>query len=372
MKKEFQYIIIGAGCAGLQLAKALLELPSTQIESILLIEANPQHQEKSWCFWSEKHHAYQHLVKYTWPSVAFSFAEYKAQQNIQPQLYQYINSSEFADYHFNYFKTDPRIKVIFQKVIGIESHNNGKTVKCSEQEFHSQCVFYSDASVLSQNIKPKLWQHFLGWSIQTDSPMFDSQKATMMDFDLENENDIRFIYILPFSEKEALIECTIFSQQVLSSADYEKTIEKYIEKKINRPYTLVAKEQGQIPMHISPVQFTPQLIPIGTAAGCIKASTGYSFIRNMERTAIIIASIKNGEIIQPILSKRKYVFFDTLLLRLIANQPKYIIPIFQRLFKYNSIKSVLRFLDEKTNLWEDIKIFVNLPKMIFIKAIFKK
>jgi lycopene beta-cyclase len=92
----------------------------------------------------------------------------------------------------------------------------------------------------------------------------------------------------------------------------------------------------------------------------------------MQHTASIIERIKNNDRLKPSLSKRKYIFFDTLLLRLIANQPQHIIPIFQRLFKYNPIIAVLRFLDEKTTLWEDIKIFIHLPKMIFIKAIFKK
>jgi NADH dehydrogenase FAD-containing subunit len=40
VQNQFQYIIIGAGCAGLQLAKALLEQSSDLVSSILLIDIN--------------------------------------------------------------------------------------------------------------------------------------------------------------------------------------------------------------------------------------------------------------------------------------------------------------------------------------------
>ena len=45
VQNQFQYIIIGAGCAGLQLAKALLEQSSDLVSSILLIDAEKAHQE---------------------------------------------------------------------------------------------------------------------------------------------------------------------------------------------------------------------------------------------------------------------------------------------------------------------------------------
>ena len=41
--KDFQYIIIGAGCAGMQMANSLLELPKETVSSILIIESEKNH-----------------------------------------------------------------------------------------------------------------------------------------------------------------------------------------------------------------------------------------------------------------------------------------------------------------------------------------
>jgi lycopene beta-cyclase len=372
MKEQFQYIIIGAGCAGLQLAKALLDLPDTLVTSVLLIEANEHHQEKSWCFWADKVHAYSHLVQKQWPLIGFNSTGVNRIQNLHPTTYQYIDSGMFAKHHFDAFKSDKRIKVVYQKVLSVTTHNQTHHVTCIDKTYVSDYVFYSHPQIIKKTAAPVLWQHFLGWKIKTQEDVFDTSKAILMDFDLGAETGIRFVYILPFSTNTALIECTIFSSNVADVTNYENTLKNYIEEKITTNYTVSSKEKGQIPMTLS--KSTPQnnLIPIGTAAGCIKASTGYSFIRNMQHTAAIIELIRANKKIEPKPFQKKYIFFDSLLIKIITEQPKLIKVIFTKLFIRNSMKDVLRFLDEKTNLWQDIRIFMNLPKLPFLRALISK
>ena len=124
MATQFQYIIVGAGCAGLQLAKALLQLPTTQIQSILLIDANPQHEEKSWCFWYEANHPNRYLVQKEWCNIEFITDGLSITQSIQPKTYQYINSLAFYNDHITYFKTQSRITIITDFVTSIEPQGN--------------------------------------------------------------------------------------------------------------------------------------------------------------------------------------------------------------------------------------------------------
>ena len=65
-----------------------------------------------------------------------------------------------------------------------------------------------------QTEKPQVWQHFLGWKITTDKDCFDVDQAMLMDFDLGEQPDVRFIYVLPFSKNSAMVECTIFSSEI--------------------------------------------------------------------------------------------------------------------------------------------------------------
>jgi hypothetical protein len=42
------------------------------------------------------------------------------------------------------------------------------------------------------------------------------------------------------------------------------------------------------------------------------------------------------------------------------------------LFEKQNFEIIRRFMDEKTNLFEEISIFTSLPKMIFLKALWHR
>lgn len=372
MATQFQYIIIGAGCAGLQLAKALLQLPVELVNSILLIDANPQHEEKSWCFWYEADHPNRALVKKEWSHIEFITDGLAICQTIQPKTYQYINSLEFYNHHIDYFNTQNRITIVTNHVNDITPQGKQVVVTTLQHQYIGNYVFYTNPALGNSNYTPPaIWQHFLGWVVETDTPTFNVDKARMMDFSLDNTKDIRFVYVLPFSNNKALIECTIFSESVETDASYEATLQNYMQEKFSCNYQITAKENGKIPMQLyqKPTLQHPNIIPIGTAAGCVKPSTGYSFTRAMQHTQQIIAAIQAQQPIGHRFFKPRFAFYDSLFLTIIRDKPQVIKAVFTKLFKYNSIKNVLLFLDEKSSLRQDIRIFARLPKMPFLKAL---
>ena len=369
--QDYQYIIIGAGCAGLQLEKPLLSLPKNQVDSILIIESNDNHIEKSWCFWNNESHPYRYLVQHEWQNLAFRSNNHSLSSSLKNQTYQYINSAEFDLFHKTLFKEDDRISLVCNTVLDISQHQNKCIAKCKNKNYTSTILFNS-VPYLNKNaaFNPKVWQHFLGWEIITKSDSFKEDQITLMDFDVDENVDGRFIYILPFSKKSALIECTIFSDSLLPIENYEQSLIKYLNKNFKSNYTIIKKEKGVIPMFqiSNKIQFD-KIIPIGTAAGCIKPSTGYSFIRNMENTERIMKILfsKNNQASK---SKSRFHFYDELLLWIIANHPTQIKKIFTNLFRRNSTHIILLFLDEKTSFWQEIKILLSLPKLHFFKALF--
>ncbi|WOC40926.1 hypothetical protein [Polaribacter sp. HL-MS24] len=52
---KYDYIIAGSGCAGLSLLHSLLNTPSLQNTSILVIDQDQkQHNDRTWCFWEKQ------------------------------------------------------------------------------------------------------------------------------------------------------------------------------------------------------------------------------------------------------------------------------------------------------------------------------
>jgi len=373
MRSHYQYIIVGAGCAGLQLADALLNEPGITTDSLLIIEASPEHEEKTWCFWYAEEHPFHHLVKKQWRNIAFRANGTSVRAELPGLCYQYISSSDFYGYQLTQLRNDPRVDFLFDQVKSVHLHNGHPQVQTEKATITANYVFHSH-HLSPSPAAPTLWQHFLGWEIITDSDVFDPSTATLMDFtDADASEKVFFHYVLPYNTRQALVECTFFSKEILSITEYEKLLKRYIESKWTNKYRIVKRETGKIPMtlaHPSPFPLHSGIIPIGTAAGCIKASTGYSFTRVMRHTRQIIGYLKKEaiQIVPP--SSSRFLFYDRLFLSLIQKYPRQMPGIFAGLFKKNKIRHILSFLDESTRLSEEIKIFSRLPKLHFLMVLF--
>ena len=66
---------------------------------------------------------------------------------------------------------------------------------------------------------------------------------------------------------------------------------------------------------------------------------------------------------------KKYQFLDDIFLRVLNKNPKMMPNIFFKMFK-GSPKTVIKFLSNKSNFFEDLSIILKMPKITFIKALF--
>lgn len=375
MRTHYQYIIVGAGSAGLQLAGALVREKNLPLESLLIVEASPNHEEKTWCFWYTKSHPYEHLVKKSWNHIAFSAPGVSVKENLQSMQYQYISSADFYQDQLASLQQDSRIDFLFEPVLSISSEGGINRITTESANIAANYIFYTHPTYPIQ-AKPAIWQHFLGWEIETTEDIFDVDTATMMDFSLTDPKlPVFFHYILPFSARRALVECTFFSGDIFEKEVYEQLLTQYIAQHIRVPFTVVSTEVGKIPMQLATEKIerlSDSIIPIGTAAGCIKASTGYSFTRVMRHTQLIIGWLKKENKMNHPVSSKRFLFYDRLFLALIQYYPKQMPGIFASLFKNNRVPDILNFLDEKTHLFQEVRIFSRLPKWYFIKVLLNR
>ena len=369
-------IVVGGGCAGMQLINALLKLPADQTGDILLIESNPQIIHKSWCFWTNKLSEYDFLIGKHWSELKFGSSASDLSGEISPYRYNYINSELFFEYHHQLISNSPRVRVVYEDVKRFESDYGLKQVYTQNNRYQAQHVYSSliDFSTIESN-KVLLWQHFKGWFIKTDQPIFNSNQATIMDFNIAQDQAAHFMYVLPFSETEALIEFTSFSAlDCYSDPIYDSYLKKYISEKFNCSYELIREEKGKIPMtdFNFPACSKKGVIHIGSAAGVIKPSTGYAFNRISRHTEYLIQCfLKNNNSINKLPGSGRFHFYDTLLLQIIQNQPEKVSVIMEQLFLKNSFQQILSFLDENTSLLQELSLFNTLPKRLFLKQVLK-
>ena len=137
-------------------------------------------------------------------------------------------------------------------------------------------------------------------------------------------------------------------------------------------YQIESMEQGKIPMayYNHTALGKAGEILIGSAAGKIKASSGYGF-EKMQIDAERLASNYFASASSKKMGKKRFKFYDKLLLKIILENPAEAVSIFGKLFKKTPIPMILKFLYEETTLCEEASIFKKLPAIPFLKQIFK-
>jgi lycopene beta-cyclase len=147
---------------------------------------------------------------------------------------------------------------------------------------------------------------------------------------------------------------------------YQELWEEYWQLKLGAiPYALEKEEMGSIPMsdYAFPLE-SDGIIKIGTAAGQVKASTGYAFTR-MHQDAKNIVSYA------PRKRPGRFRFYDRLLLSIIKTDTKKLPEVMNRLFHSVPMPQILQFLDEKSTFIQEVQIFARLPIRLFLTHLWK-
>ena len=215
-------------------------------------------------------------------------------------------------------------------------------------------------------------QHFSGYEITADHDVFDSTTAILMDFRCDQSRGIHFIYCLPFSARNALVESTLFSPELAPKPFYDSAIRRYLKEIIGiDDYRITRREKGVIPMAILP-QRDPHLTGIGGNGGAIRPSSGYAFSFNQKQIDQIITSAKPG---QPLTVKTPHsrfeLFMDGVFLRVIRHHPALAPQIFTAMADRLTGDEFALFLSGEAGpqLWT--KIVLAMPKWPFLYALFQ-
>ena len=353
--KEFDYIIIGGGCAGLSLAYELEIHKKLNDKTLAIIEPRQEYKkDKTWSFWKVMPHNFDDCVKKNWENFSINIPGKTNYLECKNYPYQSIDSGLF------YKKINNRLK---------ENKNISFFKEISEINTKNSFIFNSVPEIKKNHLN--LWQHFCGVEIETKNNFFDEEIFNLMDFDCEQRESVHFFYTLPYSKNRALIETTWLSKMNDNSQkDYDNQIKEYIEKHLKiKNYEITYKEEGAIPLFYPLYKKEKNKINIGTAGGMTRLSTGYTFLNIQEHSKYLRENIENISNLKRFEISKKYQFLDDIFLRVLNKNPEKMSNIFFRMFN-TSPETVIKFLSNKSNFYEDFKIILQMPKLTFIKAIF--
>ena len=379
--KKYDFIIAGGGMAGLSLAYYLSQSPLRD-RSILILDSELKNRnDRTWCFWepdvasANYTSAFDSILFRKWKTVSFHGTTYAGTLNMGDYQYKMLRSIDFYEFVRKELSKHPTIEFQQATINRIKDTPQGGFVIANDEPYLADYVFDSTfALTLDQPENHNLLQHFMGWVITTENACFNQNQPEIMDFRVAQHGDCRFIYILPFDEKTALVEFTLFNGKLLTDAEYETELLHYIDHFLDTGgYQIRETEYGVIPMSDEPTEenLSEHIIRIGTSGGFTKPSTGYTFQRTQRYLQAIVKNL--SETGKP--NRRsswfagRFKLYDSIFLNVLEKHRHDADDIFTRVYAKNHHR-VFTFLDEDTQFIDELRLFATMPFLPFVYAFF--
>lgn len=374
---HYDIIICGGGASGLLLAHALVQDSAFDSLTIAIIEKESKNtNDRTWSFWEKGDGKWDDIVQKQWTKGVFRANNFHKTFPFYPYRYKTIRAKDLYTTICHRLHKAGNITQIKEEIEDIVSEENQCQVTTNKSRYIGRRVFSSLPLQFhrEQSKYPVLQQHFIGWFVKTDTAIFDPETVDFMDFDLPQKNNTRFMYVLPFSTHEALVEYTLFSRNLLEEREYEKAIEEYLAAKNAGEYTITEKEYGSIPMtaYDFTQHNTAHLMHIGTAGGWTKASTGFTFQKSIARIAALVPFLKTNQPLHLFKQRSRFDFFDLLFLDVLDKHNEEGHLLFRRMFDRNPPARIFNFLEEKTQWWQEFMLMKTFPIGRFLFALFRR
>ena len=370
---KVDYLFSGAGASATLLLMNMEKQGLLKDKKILILDPDTKYSnDKTYCFWSEQNAELtvkcRHLISHQWEEVCVNGNK---PESLLPKKYFHIAGIDLYK-ELRRIIGQHNLQRVHSSVIEIIAIENGVKVITDTNVWESSIVFDSRPPnyLPPKNDDTHLLQSFIGYVITTDDPILNINCVDLMDFNVDQLGATQFMYVLPLGEGKTLVELTRFGLKAITQKEAEPVLDLYITHRFGN-YQILNTEIGCIPMSTADISVEPLpgVIPIGGRAGAVKPSTGYAFKNMFTHAERLADSLKGNFKPAVIAGSSRFRLYDRLLLLILTKQPSQGKSIFEALFNKNETKNVLQFLDEKTTLIQDIRIFLTLPIKPFLKAV---
>ncbi len=376
---HIRYLILGAGGAGLSLCHALLARGVT--EPIVILDPKPRFEDdRTWCFWDTRPNSFLPLSSHGWHEWEVRDASGRCAVQTSPKTaYRCLRGRDFYDAVLSQIRLHPNVTLCLGRAAeSITQNSDSVTIRAGECVYRADYVFDSRPPQFGPAPGDFL-QRFRGRFVHADRPVFPAARCTLMDFAVSQARGPHFVYILPFSETEALVEDTyLLPADILAptAADTADTLHTYLaERYPGAVFVTEREEAGAIPMTTRRFpKRNGRVFFIGTAGGCTKPSSGYTFARIQEQCRQIADAAAAGTLasFREQGAPPRFQFFDAVFLQALRDHPEAFPGYFYRLFARVSPEALTRFLSETSSWRDEFQVVRGLPALPFLKAALRR
>ena len=372
--EKFDYIIVGAGCSGLSLAYEMNVKNLFNDKTCAIIDKRKEfNRDKIWSYWNIYEHSFYDCLINKWDKFCVKKNHDEKVLDCDDFQYQSIDSQKFYKKILNNLNLNKNIKLILNKSVDkIYENKDEAIVQCGDEIFRSDIIFNSslDNRTTKEN---ELFQHFYGCEVVFDENINLPEYPIIMDFNCSQDNWVHFFYTLPMGKNQIFIENTwISNTKNFTLERYIAEINYYIQNNLNykKKYKTNYSEIGSIPMfHFKNNVQYKKIINIGTAGNLTRKSTGYTFLNIQKSVKQIAINILKEQNIKEASVSLKYNYLDNIFIKVLLEKKGSMYEDFFNLFKKNKTKDIVKFLSNTSNWFEDLKIILSMPKLIFIKKL---
>ena len=375
MKKNYDIVVIGAGLASLMfLSRYVLKNKS---QSILLIEKNNNKNiNQTFCIWQGPgliniQKTYNLKPRHVWNKIEIAYGNENICKDITPYSYECFDGPETLKNLLKQCKN----KIDFKQGLDVKKIKNHKDlieINTRNLVIHTKYLIDSRNMITNKQYEspPSLKQVFIGNEILSKTEKFNPEVIKLMEFN-KNKKAVEFVYTLPFSKNQGLVETTLFSKNpsfIKIKKLQNESLFKY------KKFKSMKQEKGVIPMILSRQYASNNNLPIGLSAGMARPSTGYS----MMRVAQWVNSIEKKQIKKNNLKQFQFEpnrllnWFDSIFLTVCYFWPNKVPMLFMKLFGNVDVRSIIRFMSDNPSLKDIFFIILGMPKKLMIHGLFKK
>jgi lycopene beta-cyclase len=376
MPTHYDYILAGGGSAGLALADHLAHSPLRERTMLIVDQDAKDQNDRTWCFWTTQPTRVDEIVHHTWERLQFVGDGFQRVFDLAPYRYKMVRGLDFYRHMRGDLAQRPNVTLLQGHIERVEDGTARAQVVVDGQPFTADWVF--DSRFIAAEFQTDttryhyLKQHFLGWLVETPEARFDPHTATLFDFRTPQKGVMRFMYVLPLTERQALVEYTLFSAEQLPDEEYRQALVAYLRDGLEiQDYRVLEEEKGLIPMTDQPFprRAGQRILNTGTRGGRVKGSTGFAFLRTQRDAAAIVASlVAHGHPFDLPADPARYRFFDAVMLQVLYRHGDLAEAIYTALFKRNPVGRLLRFLDEQGGWIENLQVLATVPTWPFVES----